>query len=214
MARKARNNKTRKTGQRRYRKRYDLICEGSVTELEYFSWLKNYVNTKIIHLEIVGKKRGQNSPQDLIKVAKQQAEAIKYKKGDEMWIIMDVDQWTNEQFQMVSEWERSHERNHVAVTNPKFEYWLLLHDLKNPGTLNSKECNQKYLKFMGSKKHIDATKLTLDSVYFASKLAKQKYKNDQNNLNQTCYEFIPSTCGSTLFNLINSLEDSLSDDFT
>ncbi|HZJ68537.1 MAG TPA: RloB family protein, partial [Candidatus Eisenbacteria bacterium] len=115
MAR-SRKHRSRNTGTRRYKKVFNLICEGSKTEPEYFDWLKQQINENEIRFNITRKKPGQSSPIELIK----QAERIdtRYLKDDKVWIVMDLDKWTDEHFQKISKWSKKHERNHVAVSNP------------------------------------------------------------------------------------------------
>lgn len=55
--------------------------------------------------------------------------------GDELWLVVDVDQWTDDQLTDLFAWAKEAKAGvarGVVVTNPKFEYWLLLHFEDNP----------------------------------------------------------------------------------
>lgn len=198
--------RSRKTGKRQYNKIFHLVCEGSKTEPEYFNWLKQLVNKNEINLKIIPKKPGRSSPPDLIEQSRKIDTA--YKKGDMIWIVMDHDEWTDGQFQQIHKWENEHERNHVAVSNPKFEYWILLHDEQDPGSLSSNECSRKYREFMSSKKGIKPTKLSPASVLLAADRARQKHESNFDPCRIQHFVFLPRTCGSTLYLLIDELRNT------
>jgi hypothetical protein len=67
-------------------------------------------------------------------------------KGDEAWLVVDTDAWTEEQLNELRNWvseaaERRFGRG-LALSDPKFEYWLLLH-FENAGVRSSRECTDK-----------------------------------------------------------------------
>ncbi len=49
------------------------------------------------------------------------------KSSDEAWLVVDKDQWTDEQLTQLHQWSLQQENYGFALSNPKFEYWLLLH---------------------------------------------------------------------------------------
>jgi hypothetical protein len=66
--------------------------------------------------------------------------------GDEAWLVVDTDCWTevqlNELRTWVSQTDERHFRRGLALSDPKFEYWLLLH-FEDSGVVNSKDCTRK-----------------------------------------------------------------------
>lgn len=52
---------------------------------------------------------------------------------DEAWLVVDQDQWTEQQLEQLFAWSKEQENYHLALSNPCFELWLLLHfeDAKN-----------------------------------------------------------------------------------
>lgn len=49
------------------------------------------------------------------------------KSSDEAWLVVDKDQWTEEQLRQLHQWSLQQANYGFALSNPKFEYWLLLH---------------------------------------------------------------------------------------
>lgn len=56
-----------------------------------------------------------------------------FRAGDEAWIVVDVDEWGATEFAELLAWESSDSRHHLAVSNPKFELFLVLHFEKGGG---------------------------------------------------------------------------------
>ena len=132
-----------------------ISCEGSITEEEYFNDVISflYSNTKSSIQFISVKEDAVKTPKN-IRTADQEKELSKSKPHqllekieefkvanndkyefnnhleDEFWLIMDVDDHTEEYYK--ENWENTielcNERNYgYAISNPFFEIWLLLH---------------------------------------------------------------------------------------
>lgn len=46
---------------------------------------------------------------------------------DEAWIVVDTDKRSKQEFAEICDWARKTRNHHVALSNPMFEYWLILH---------------------------------------------------------------------------------------
>lgn len=46
--------------------------------------------------------------------------------SDKAWLVVDKDQWTDEQLNQLHSWSLDKDNYGFALSNPKFEYWLLL----------------------------------------------------------------------------------------
>ena len=46
---------------------------------------------------------------------------------DEAWIVIDRDEWTEEQLARLHQWSNERTNHGFALSNPNFEYWLILH---------------------------------------------------------------------------------------
>jgi len=47
--------------------------------------------------------------------------------SDRAWIVVDADSWPEDQLLELHGWSTEDSRYGLAVSNPKFEFWLLLH---------------------------------------------------------------------------------------
>jgi hypothetical protein len=144
-------------------KMFVLSYEGSVSEKKYFEDFRRsalFKNSGFI--EIISLKRPSGRGSDPISVKKLLHEAKKeyrFKETDEFWLIIDRDDWEvihHYNFdQLVADCKK--ENNFfLAMSNPCFEIWLLLH-LKDINDFDENE-KQRILvneKVSGSKKYID-----------------------------------------------------------
>jgi len=112
------------------RPRMLVCCEGERTEPSYFNGLKREGHNRLLHIEI---QPGGVSPKTLVDFAvelKKRAEKDARRQGDEnlkfdeVWCVFDVDAHPH-----ILDAKQKAEANKVqlAVSNPCFELWLLLH---------------------------------------------------------------------------------------
>lgn len=69
-------------------------------------------------------------------VLKRFAKALRendFRAGDEAWLVVDVDDWSEAEFRELLAWQAADERHHLAVSNPKFELFLVMHFEKANG---------------------------------------------------------------------------------
>lgn len=60
---------TRKAGDERYKNTFSLICEGAVTEKEYFQWLNRQYRDRSMLIKVIKRPAHKSSPKDLIEAA-------------------------------------------------------------------------------------------------------------------------------------------------
>lgn len=119
-----------------YRK-YFFICEGKNTEVWYFKKLIDIRKKLGIHplidirlMEKTGEDDSISNPKALIEFAEKQKKDIHNDfdiKHDKMIIVFDVDIYNNKPGAYGSILKLAGEENILAVTNPSFELFLLLH---------------------------------------------------------------------------------------
>lgn len=124
----------RKRGFKNPQKLYIIVCEGIVTEYEYFSSLRTsdiFNDSGLIDLVPIKHPKGfGTSPLELWKIVCATKREINLRKGDEFWIISDRDDWkTMHHIDFDQFVERCNKKQDVywALSNPCFEIWLLLH---------------------------------------------------------------------------------------
>lgn len=121
-----------------------IFCEGTVTEPNYFKYF-NELNSQIRIVPVPGNPQGNNSPEGLLATAK--AATIKnasnpnpeydLQNDDEVWFVIDTDQWgeaINTLRAEAAEYGWS-----VAQSNPCFEVWLYHHFHELPATFEGHE---------------------------------------------------------------------------
>lgn len=69
----------------------------------------------------------ESSPPQVLKRMRDYLQKERLKSTDEAWLVVDKDQWTNPQLAELHAWAGQSQNYGFAVSNPMFEYWLLLH---------------------------------------------------------------------------------------
>lgn len=106
-----------------------VACEGAVTEPEYFQGLKSQEHNPRLHVEILQRSDPSlSSPAHVLRQLVAFAAEYAIRQGDQLWLVLDRDSqsWNDEMMSDVASecWRRDYQ---LAVSNPCFEVWLLLH---------------------------------------------------------------------------------------
>lgn len=173
----AMNNKrrtyTRRVGNRRYRKLFIISTEGTNTERQYFSMFNNKAAT--IRVKCLKSKSGGTAPEHVLKRIKKHLKDERLQKTDEAWIVVDKDDWSEVQLKTLFDWSTTGPKYNLALNNPQFEYWLLLHFEDGFKVSTSPECMDRIRKYLPSyDKNLDCRKLTMCMIQAAIKRAKQR----------------------------------------
>lgn len=174
---KGQNLLKRREKERRYKKLFLIATEGQCTEKEYFSECLAWSESKLVRVAVLTSK-GETSPKQVLKRLKDELKAEKLIVGDEAWVVVDRDNWDEASLNTLFSWERVTPKPHyikgVAVSNPCFEFWLLLHfeDGKNITQTNLRRRLEKYLP--GYDKHLDRATFTRDKIDSAIRRADTK----------------------------------------
>ena len=130
----------RKQKLKSYRKRFLIVHEGLATEREYINHIKGlYDIARKCHIETHSPKHSSISA--MVKKIKQVGDGAE--ADDELWVVLDRDEQTHQitQFAELAAWEQERELNAVALSTPRFEYWLLLHVMESPHAEKTKTDN-------------------------------------------------------------------------
>jgi hypothetical protein len=130
MARHGGRTLKRRGADRKPRTRLLVLCEGQVTEPKYLKAFKHDHRSQLVEVEVVPEC---GVPKTLVEAAvarKKDADREARRRGDpylkydEVWCVFDVDQHPN-----LPEAKQQAQANglHVAISNPCFELWVLLH---------------------------------------------------------------------------------------
>jgi hypothetical protein len=96
-----------------------VLCGGECTEPAYFLGLKNYLRNAAVHVRV---RRKARAPEDLVKYARLIA-PVAGDEFDEVWCVVDSDEFDLEPAVALA----AKLDVRLAVSNPCFELWLLLH---------------------------------------------------------------------------------------
>ncbi|MFI7038396.1 RloB family protein [Microbispora rosea] len=116
-----------------------VICGTDETEKQYLNGVKTTYRNAAVTVKL--KTRGRKSPLEVVKYAID----LQSESGDdfdEVWVVFDVDDFNIED--AVKEAERNQIK--VAISNPCFEFWLILHFISHRAYLAGANQAQTILK--------------------------------------------------------------------
>ena len=107
-----------------------IASEGKDTERIYFKALaKEYTNPRV-HVHILKRsedERNNSSPEHVLKQLNNYKNQYELEADDELWLVVDKDRWTDAMLSRVATECTQEVSMHMALSNPCFELWLLLH---------------------------------------------------------------------------------------
>lgn len=182
---------------REQNKKFVIVTEGNVTEPEYFDKFKR----RGIAIKIP-RKQTNSSPKDVLRVLRKSLKEHPLDENDEAWMVIDRDDWPIEQINFVlDELRKINTRSNgscfLAMTNPKIEFWLLLHFEDGNGVGTPAECDLRLQRYLPEyDKHVVNCGVGPENAQNAIKRAKK--------LDVDECEW-PKKKGSTLYRLVNKL---------
>ena len=144
-----------------------VVCGGKVSEPRYLSEMKKVYRNNLVQLTVVAQGR---APVNVVRHAaglRGQAERTSGSMGDpylhydEVWCVLDVDDHAS--LQVAKELARN-ENIFLAISNPCFELWLLLHFVSQTATISTKDVQRACLKHMPTYKK-EVPFAALDPLY-------------------------------------------------
>ena len=103
--------------------------EGCVTEPLYLYLLQRTLLENRIQFDLLFEK-GKSDPGHVLRRMEERLDKTALRPGDEAWLVVDRDRWTDEQLRPLADWACASSptiRRRLVVSNPNFELWLLLH---------------------------------------------------------------------------------------
>jgi hypothetical protein len=186
---------SRPFGNKRYKRLFLISSEGSVTEPEYFEGLQHYARIEC------SRAKGKPAPGDVLKRMKKAFNQTPFRKGDKAWLVIDKDKWTDAQLKELHHWtteQAANVKRGLAVSNPRFELWLLLHFEDVEGTCPGYECANRLKKHIpGYDKHISLEAFPMTSITAALCRARQ--------MDQPPVSDWPKQTGTTVYRLVEAL---------
>jgi len=163
-----------------YRKLFVISTEGRVTERAYFLMVKRlYIDSKCVLKFSRTSSSDCSNPHEVLESVKRWIKDNgPLKEHDEAWLVVDKDAWSEEQLDELRGWvskaARGRFKRDLALSDPKFEYWLLLH-FENTGVRNSRECTDKLKRHLPYyEKDLNDHNLTHENIEQAISTARQR----------------------------------------
>ena len=107
-----------------------IASESKDTERIYFKALaKEYTNPRV-HVHILERsvdEQNNSSPEYVLKHLNDYKSLYDLEADDELWLVIDKDQWKDKMLSRVATECALEVSMHMALSNPCFELWLLLH---------------------------------------------------------------------------------------
>lgn len=186
----------RSLGELPYKKLFVLAVEGVKTEPQYFGIFNN--QQSVIRVSCLKSSHG-SSPLQVLKRMEDHLRQVDLRSTDEAWLVVDKDQWTDEQLVQLHDWAQTGENFGFALSNPKYEYWLLLHFEDGNDIASSRDCTERLKRHLTDyDKGIDGRKFTNERIEAAIRRAKLRD-------NPTCVDWPRSLGGTTIYRLVEKL---------
>jgi len=87
---------------------------------------RDYFFNPRVHVEILERLTSSSSPEHVLEELNKFKSKYKLNKDDELWMAIDLDRWHQRNLSSVAT-QCSQKGYYLAVSNPCFEVWLLLH---------------------------------------------------------------------------------------
>lgn len=133
-----------------------IASEGKDTERIYFKALaKEYTNLRVhVHiLERSENEQNNSSPEHVLQQLNDYKSKYDLKADDELWLVVDKDRWTEAMLSHVATECSQEVAMHMALSNPCFELWLLLH-MEDAASLSPEE-QEQWMKNRRKSKNAD-----------------------------------------------------------
>ena len=185
----------RPSGTLRYKKLFIIATEGVKTEPEYFAAIQ--IEQSVIQIRCL-KSKTKSAPLQVLKRMQDHIKEEGLKDSDEAWLVADRDCWDEKQIKQMYDWAQQKENYGFALSNPKFEYWLLLHFDDGDAITSSRTCSDRLRRHLPDyDKGVAANKITREMVETAIRRASQRDNNNDSGW--------PVTTGTTVYRLVRHI---------
>ena len=122
--------------------------------------------------------------------------------SDEAWLVVDKDYWQDRDLEQLHKWSQGAENYGFALSNPRFEYWLLLHFEDGTRIGSLRECSIRLKKHLPDyDKNIDIRKITPDMIQDAVRRARVRD-------NPPCADWPRKFGSTTVYKLVENILNS------
>ena len=117
-----------------------IATEGAVREKEYFEELGS--RSSRIRIKVLNQQdQHRCSPKWVLDCAATYSSEIGLVNEDQLWLVMDVDRWPENQLREIDHACSNNDNWNLALSNPCFEVWLYMH-IDDISTSTSTTCGE------------------------------------------------------------------------
>lgn len=186
-----------------------IVCEGSKTEPAYFNAIRQTSRLATLQVLIVP-SQGKTDPCNLVDLAIEKRQELedddRWEKGDRAWVAFDGDEHIEKS---LDAWNKALSRARgqkieLAITNPCFEFWYLLHFQGHFSQITSKKAeallNKHLPSYHKAKCYYPETleALTQFAIQRAGKIAAQIQRDNLDEFSNPCCSGLPILVRSLL----------------
>lgn len=174
-----------------------IATEGKETERQYFNM--GIFKSNVFSIKLVPRDT-KSDPESILKDMRDFVKKQGIKKGDYQWIVIDKNSWTEQQLQKLLEWSKSEDKKKLSISNPLFEYWILLHFEEGDNVHNKEECLRRLNRYINAynKSNIPVNEFT--SIRIDAAIARARKKDTP-----PCEKW-PEQAGTTVYRLIEIIK--------
>lgn len=193
-------------GQKSAKRRILVVAEGKNTEPQYLSLLQSRCAAALIDLVVVDER--STDPKSLVDRACREKDEARRKARrskdpneeiDEVWCVYDVDQHP---FHAESRDRAVTKGIHLAISNPSFELWLLLHFQDQSAYIEREKVLEKVRTFIPG---YDKRLSSIESIEGRYKLARDRAMRLEKKHEGDNTRFPENNPSSDVWRLIDSL---------
>ena len=158
-----------------------LSVEGNKTEYDYFTYIeenKDELNiSQLIKINLIERFDTNSSPEWVNQLLHEYTDTYGLTERDSLWMIIDRDLQNNSE-EVIQKVIEDCENNNfkIAITNPCFELWLLLHCIKDIDDYDKEALLNNPKKRMRAKKRFIDDELTrINGSYNKYKINKEHF---------------------------------------
>jgi len=149
-----------------------IAVEGAKTEPAYFgifAYQESIIRVKCLE------GQHDSSPPQILKRMEANVKKEGLRPSDEAWLVVDRDHWTEGQLDQLDAWAQKRANRGFAVSNPNFEYWLLLHFEEGKGVAAPQRCSERLKRHLPDyDKNFDPRRISRQQIDHAIRRAKHR----------------------------------------
>ena len=134
--------KRARSNSRNYKRVIYLATEGH-TEAEYFVMSVFRKSSAYVVQPLRKSSDNNSSPYATLQLVKKGMRNKRLENGDQVWVLVDRDDWTQEDLSSLIKWADEAPNHHLAISSPKFELFLLHHYEDAKGCTTSKTIDDR-----------------------------------------------------------------------